>query len=141
MDAIMGVALRLYPDHQLGSALAERMLGLPLQQLPRLADVRKAVADIPPAIFAHNLWSSVFVEGERQDLGNLAHGQRFARANVNRLTSHWLFGSRNYSAGYVAHVHKTTLLAVFKDQWRAVVEQADTENRRHASVWVGKRLT
>src|SRR5712691_1133565 len=100
------------------------------------------MTDIPPAIFAYNLRRNVFVECERQDLGNLTHGQSFARADVDHLTSRWLFGSCDDSTDHIAHVHKVPLLlAVLKDQWRTIVEQAGTENRRHASVWVGKRLT
>src|SRR5215510_9063919 len=115
MDAITGVVLRSYPGYQLGDTLAERVLGFPLQQLPCFADICKAMTDVTPPIFAYDLRGNIFAQLARQELGNFVHGQRFTRADIDRLTSRRLFGSRNDSASHVTHVHKVALLlTVFK---------------------------
>jgi hypothetical protein len=65
MDTITGISLLLHPGHQFRHAVTERVLGLPVQQALRFANVRKAMTDIPWSIFTHDLRSNVFVEGER----------------------------------------------------------------------------
>jgi len=149
---VMSVGLRhlvdrglpLEPGRQFGHAVVQRHLGFIAEDAPGLGYVGEAVADVADPVLADDLGGDVVAAHDaRQPRGDGLHRLRTSAADVEHLARGLRRLQREAAAASdVVHADEVALLqSILEDLRCAAIEQARSEDRQHARIRIGKRLS